>query len=75
MQMFRMMIKMITKMTTNMVYKTIQGVVRLKIEGRQSRPSIHGSAVDASIFNLTTSCVVFVNHVGGHFGDNLHSQL
>ena len=70
-----MMIKMITKMTTNMVYKTIQGVVRLKIEGRQSWPSINGRAVDASIFNLTTSCVVFVNHVGVHFRDHLHSQL
>ena len=35
-----------------------------------------GRAVDASIFNLTTSCVVFVNHVGGHFGDHLdhHSK-
>ena len=56
--------------------KTTQDVVRLKIVGRQSRPSINGRVVDASIFNLTTSCVVFVNHVGGHFGDHLdhHSK-
>ena len=56
--------------------KTTQDVVRLKIVGRQSRPSINGRAVDASIFNLTTSCVVFVHHVGGHFGDHLdhHSK-
>ena len=43
---------------------------------RQSRPSINGRAEDATIFNLTTSCVVFVHHVGGHFGDHLdhHSK-
>ena len=37
---------------------------------------MNGRAVHASIFNLTTSCVVFVNHVGGHFGDHLdhHSK-
>ena len=70
------MVKMITKVTTNMVNKATQYVVRLKIEGWQSRPSINGRAVDASILNLTTSCVVFVHNVGGHLGDHLdhHSK-
>ena len=35
--------------------------------GQRLRPS---RAVDAPICNLTTACVVFVHHVGGHFGDN-----
>ena len=67
--MFRMTVKMVTKMTTNIVNKITQDVVRLKIGVSAALPLMLGQLCRRSIFNLATSCVVFVHNVGGH----LHS--
>ena len=61
-----------TKLTTNMVKNNNTKCRQVKDSSINGRCRLCWP----SIFNLTTSCVVFVHHVGGHFGDHLdhHSK-